>query len=58
MKTLKRPLEKARRTWENNIKMGLREIRCNDVDWINLAQERNQWWVLVNGNEPSVRDYW
>jgi hypothetical protein len=32
----------------NNIKMDLREIGWDGMDWINLAQERNQWRVLVN----------
>jgi len=27
----------------------------NTMDWIDLAQDRGRWWVLVNcGNEPSV----
>jgi hypothetical protein len=32
----------------DNIKMGLEEIGCEDVDWIHLAEDRVQWWVLVN----------
>jgi hypothetical protein len=28
--------------------MDLREIRWDGVDWIELAQDRNQWWTLVN----------
>jgi hypothetical protein len=44
----KRPLGRPRRRWENNIKMDLREIEWGDVDWINLAQERDQWRTLVN----------
>ena len=39
----KRPLGRPRRRWENNIKMDLQE-----VDWIDLAQDRNRWWALVN----------
>jgi hypothetical protein len=31
----------------NNIKMDLREIGCDDVDWIDMAQERDQWRALV-----------
>jgi len=26
----------------------LKEIGCEDVEWIHLAQDRIQWWVLVN----------
>jgi hypothetical protein len=34
--------------------MDLREIEWEDVDWMHLAQDRDQWWALVNmANEPS-----
>jgi hypothetical protein len=29
-------------------KMGLREIGWEGVEWIHLAQDRDQWWALVN----------
>jgi hypothetical protein len=32
----------------NNIKMDLREIGWNGMDWIDLAQDRDQWRALVN----------
>jgi hypothetical protein len=32
----------------NNIKMDLREIGCDDMDWIDLDQDRDQWRALVN----------
>jgi hypothetical protein len=38
----------CRRKWENNIKMGLREIRIDGVNWIRLAQDRVQWRVFVS----------
>jgi hypothetical protein len=38
----KRPLGRPRRTWVNNIKMDLREIRWDGRDWIYLAQDRDQ----------------
>jgi hypothetical protein len=44
----KRPLGRPRRRWVNNIKIYLREIEWDAVDWINLAQERDQWRALVN----------
>jgi hypothetical protein len=44
----KRPLGRPRRRWENNIKMDLREIGWGDMDWIDLAQDRDQWRALVN----------
>jgi hypothetical protein len=31
------PLGKPRRSWEDNIKMDLREIGFRGVDWIHLA---------------------
>jgi hypothetical protein len=39
----KRPLGRPRRRWEDNIKMDLREIGWGDMDWIDLAQDRDQW---------------
>jgi hypothetical protein len=33
---------------EDNIIMDLREIRWKGVDWIHLAQDRNQCWAVVN----------
>jgi hypothetical protein len=44
----KRPLGRPRRRWAENIKMDLREIRWDVIDWINLAQDRDQWRALVN----------
>jgi hypothetical protein len=32
-----------RRRWEDNIKMDLREIGWGGMDWIDLAQDRDQW---------------
>jgi hypothetical protein len=44
----RRPLERPRRRWEDNIKMDLREIGFGDVDWIHWAQDRDRWRALVN----------
>ena len=44
----KRPLERPRRRWEDNIKMDLQEVGCGDMDWIELAQDWDRWWTLVN----------
>jgi hypothetical protein len=44
----KRPLGRPRRRWAGNIKMDLREIRWDGMDWIDLAQDRDQWRALVN----------
>jgi hypothetical protein len=43
-----RPLERPRRRWVNNIKIGLTEIGWDYVDWNYLAQNRDQWKALVN----------
>jgi hypothetical protein len=32
----------------DNIKMDLQEVGWGVMDWIDLAQDRNRWWVLVN----------
>jgi hypothetical protein len=44
----KRPLGRPRRRWDNNIKINHREIGWGGVDWIDLAQHRDQWRALVN----------
>jgi hypothetical protein len=44
----KRPLERSRCRWVDNIKMDLREIGWDGIDWIDLAQDRDQWRALVN----------
>jgi hypothetical protein len=44
----RRPSGRPRRRWVDNIKMGLGEIGWDDVDWIDLAQDRDQWRALVN----------
>jgi hypothetical protein len=44
----KGPLGRPRRRWVDNIKIDLREIRWDVMDWIDLSQDRDQWWALVN----------
>jgi hypothetical protein len=44
----KRPLGRPRRRWEDNIRMNLRELGWGGMDWIDVAQDRNQWRALVN----------
>jgi hypothetical protein len=41
-------LGRPRRRWEDNIKIDLREIGWGSMDWIDLAQDRDQWRALVN----------
>jgi hypothetical protein len=44
----KRPLGRPRGRLVDNIKMDLREIGLDGVDWIDMAQDRGQWRALVN----------
>jgi hypothetical protein len=44
----KRLLGRPRRRWVDNIKMDLREIGWDVMDWIDLFQDRDQWRALVN----------
>jgi hypothetical protein len=51
----KRPLGRPRHRWVDDIKMDLREIGWGGMDWINLAQDRDQWRGLVN-TAMNLRD--
>jgi hypothetical protein len=44
----KGPLGRSKRRWQDNIKMDLREIGIDGVNWIRLAQDWVQWWASVN----------
>ena len=44
----KRPLGRPRHRWEDNIKMDLQEVGEGCGDWMELAQDRDRWRVLVN----------
>jgi hypothetical protein len=41
------PFVRLKKGWENYLKMNLREIRCEDGRWMELAQDRVQWQALV-----------
>jgi hypothetical protein len=43
-----RSLGRPRRRWVDNIKVDLREIVWDGMNWIDLAQDRDQWRALVN----------
>jgi hypothetical protein len=47
----KKPLGRPMRRWEDNIKMGLRELGCGSMDWIELAEVAG---TCECGNELSV----
>ena len=57
---VKRPLEKPRRRWEDNIKMDLQEVGGSCGDWMELAQDRDSWRALVgtvrNLRVPKMRE--
>jgi hypothetical protein len=44
----KRPLGRQRHRWVDSIKIDLREMRWDGVDWIDLAQGRDQRRAVVN----------
>ena len=46
--TEKRPLGRPRRTWEDNIRMDLKEIIINTRNWVDSAQDMDYWRALVN----------
>jgi hypothetical protein len=52
----KRPLRRPRRRWVENIKIDLREIGWDDMGWIDVAQDIDQWlhnWQLLKkGSAP------
>jgi hypothetical protein len=39
---------RPRRRWEDNIKMDIREVGWEDMNWIDLAQDRDRWRAIVN----------
>jgi hypothetical protein len=44
----KRPRGRPGHRWEDNIRINVREIVWEGVDWIHMARDRDQWRVLVN----------
>ena len=46
--TGKRPLERPRRRWEDNIRMDLEEIGISTRNWVDSAQDSDYWRALVN----------
>jgi hypothetical protein len=50
----RRPLGRPRRRWVDNVKIDLGEVGWDFVDWVDLAQDRDQWrGSCEHGNEPS-----
>jgi hypothetical protein len=44
----KKPLGRPRHRWEDNIRIDIRGKVLEGVDWIHLAEDRDQWCALVN----------
>jgi hypothetical protein len=44
----KRPLGRPKRKWKDKIKIGIKEIVFDSVDWIHLAQDKDQWRTLMD----------
>ena len=49
----KRTLGRPGRRWEDNIKMDFQEVGCREMDWIELAQDRDRWRAPVG----TFRDF-
>jgi hypothetical protein len=56
----KSPLGRPRRRWVDNIKIDLRETGRDGMDWIDLAQDRDQWRALLNTvmNLRVSKNFW
>ena len=50
----KKSLGRPRHRWEDNTKMDLQEVGRGGMDWIELDQDRDGWWALVN----AVMNFW
>jgi hypothetical protein len=50
----KRPLGRTRRRWEDSIKMDLRKICLESVDWMYVAKDTDSWHALMN----TVMNVW
>jgi len=43
-----RALGRSGSRWDDNINLGLQEVGCGGMDWIDLAQDRDSWRALGN----------
>ena len=48
------PLGRPRRRWEENIKMGLKEIGINARNWVDSAQDRDYRRGMGSGEGPTI----
>jgi hypothetical protein len=45
---MKKENERGMHRWKNNIKMCLKGTGCEVINWVYPAQDRIQWWAMVN----------
>ena len=50
----RRPLRRPRRRWEDNIKLDFQEVGGGCGDWMELAQDRDRLWEILN----AVMNLW
>jgi len=53
----KEPRGRPWRRWEDNNKIDLQEVECGGIDWIELTQDSDRWWALVNAGMNSRIPY-
>ena len=44
----RKPLGRPGYEWEDSTKLKLKELGCDSIDGIHVAQESDKWWVIVN----------
>ena len=44
----KSPLGRSGRTWEDNIRVDLKQVCLEDVNWVDLSQVGKKWQAVVN----------
>ena len=44
----KRPLERRKHRWEDNMKMDLQQMRWGCMDWLGLAPDTDEWRAVLN----------
>jgi hypothetical protein len=44
----KKLLARLRRRWKNDIQTDFQEVLCGATNWIELVQDRDRWWALLN----------
>jgi hypothetical protein len=43
----RRPLGRPRCRWDDDIKMDLKAVACDDGEWIHMTQGKDKWWTVV-----------